>query len=176
MSYSSIYGNKTPDDYLQYTPRYVVPGDYDRGGVTGTQGHPYVQQGNHNGQPFPPDNGMTVWTVAYEYVEFKFSSPLENPVFALWSLHQPGWPGRLRVLTYDKNNEPSSVPLVKIDKGANQRLTIYTGTDDDDMRGVLGTEGYGQFMCKGTYDNITLIADTAEYYWNVMIGSYIKER
>ena len=173
---SSLYA-KTTLDYLQYDPfRFSVPGDYDSGGVTATQGSPYVQQGNHNGQPFPPDNGSTVWRVSSKYVEFKFSAPVENPVFAIWSLHQPGWTGKVRVISHDKNNQPMAVPLVKIDKGANQRLTIYTGTEEDDMRGFAGNEGYGQFMCKGTYDNISLRANTAEYYWNVMIGSYIKER
>ena len=141
------------------------------------QNNPYVSQGNQNGQPYPPDNGNKVWRVSYNNAEYTFSSTLKDPVVAIWSLGQPQWNVQFRVLT--RTVSPSGridykkVNLVSIDKGANQRLNV---SNTSGTHGVYGKEAYGQFMCKGEYDNLIFDADGAEHYWNVMIGTHVQEQ
>ncbi len=140
---------------------------------------PYVTQGNQNGQPFPPDNGNKVWFMMHDNLEYTFSSTLKNPVFAIWSLGNPSHNGHVKFRVLTRTVSPSGridykkVNLVSIDSGANQRLSIGNSST---THGVQGSEAYGQFMCKGEYDNIIFDCDKAEYYWNIMIGTYVQEK
>jgi len=161
-------------DFLDYDEDFAFfPKNYVN--TLGMQGAPY---GNHNGQPYPPDNGSKVWIMNQDNLEYTFSSTLKNPVFAIWSLGQPRITVKIRVLT--RTMSPHSgrihyrkVELVRIDNGANQRLNV---SNTSTTHGVYGNEAYGQFMCKGEYDNIIFDCDRSEYYWNIMVGAYVQQK
>lgn len=168
----------TEVDFLDYDEESVFyPKNYFR--TLSMLNSPYVTQGNQNGQPFPPDNGNKVWFMRYDNLEYTFSSTLKNPVFAIWSLGTPSHTGHVKFRVLTRTVSPSGridykkVNLVSIDNGANQRLSIGNSST---THGVQGSEAYGQFMCKGEYDNIIFDCDKAEYYWNIMIGTYVREK
>lgn len=83
-----------------------------------------------------------------------FSSPVTNPVFAVWSLGQVGGPATLTFAT-------GALPAIQ-STGTNTTFGFVSLTAS--ANAVSGVEGNGTFLLPGTYSSIAFTASFENYY------------